>query len=164
VPEGEPSNVGVEGCPWQVSDRDGSVLAVRVRYRGCRLEEEDVMLAFELELPAGQLVRIEERPSVLDAAELDAWWEESTGGMDSGWPEDMPRPAVLRRRFAVAGLPSGFELHMRYARTVASVTSIVGWRVERAPQGDLDRDVNAALRLTLEDGAAARLDVILADE
>lgn len=121
----------IGGVAWEVR-KDGVLVSCAVRYRGCRFDNEQCKLCFEVSVEgADRPIRIEETPAVLTAPELDELMRGWTNDPNEKWTDESGTMRVLRRSFRVFDLPTELKLSLRYARTVMSITGWPGFEGQR---------------------------------
>lgn len=138
----QPTSVGpaylgeTEGEPWAVENADGTRTPLAARWRGYAFRNAQVHLKYELTLPDGARVEIEETPEFVrpqrlfdDPASQAPWMSADLVG--------------LRRTFTANGIPAGVRL------SLAARADCVGYLME--PLAALE-DVE----VTLPDGSVCR--------
>ncbi len=109
---------GLEGAAWSLTAKDGKSVDVRARWRGYLLAKGQVHLQYDLVLPDGALVRIEETPEFVRPEKL---FEDPTS--QAPW---LSKGLVgLRRTFTASGIPEGTSV------SVAIKSDCVGYLMER---------------------------------
>jgi len=109
---------GVDGGVWSLTTKEGASTQLRAHWRGYVLQHGQVRLQYDLELPEGLRVRIEETPEFVRPEKL-------FDDPQSQAPWLTPGLVGLRRTFTASGLPEGLRV------SVAFKADCTGYLMER---------------------------------